>query len=92
MRNKAQRSELRLALLVGLDRDEDDRIVLCPDEEVRHTIDRVFCSSTSTSRGRRRSPRRRSSSAWCAGSVKVRCFAKRRRWRQASSRCRAPPP
>jgi DNA invertase Pin-like site-specific DNA recombinase len=43
LRNKAQRGELRLALPVGLDRDEDDRIVLCPDEEVRHAIDRVFC-------------------------------------------------
>jgi excisionase family DNA binding protein len=27
---------------VGLDRDEDDRIVLCPDEQVRHAIERVF--------------------------------------------------
>src|SRR5438552_6767160 len=43
LRNKAQRGELRLALPVGLDRDEDDRIVLSPDEEVRHAIDRVFC-------------------------------------------------
>jgi DNA invertase Pin-like site-specific DNA recombinase len=43
LRNKAQRGELRLALPVGLDRDEDDRIVLCPDEEVRHAIERVFC-------------------------------------------------
>lgn len=42
LRNKAQRGELRLALPVGLDRDEDDRIVLCPDEEVRHAIDRVY--------------------------------------------------
>ena len=33
---------MRLALPVGLDRDEDDRIVLCPDEEVRHAILRVF--------------------------------------------------
>jgi DNA invertase Pin-like site-specific DNA recombinase len=43
LRNKAQRGELRLALPVGLDRDEDDRILLCPDEEVRHAINRVFC-------------------------------------------------
>ena len=43
LRNKAQRGELRLALPVGLGRDEDDRIVLCADEEVRHAIDRVFC-------------------------------------------------
>jgi DNA invertase Pin-like site-specific DNA recombinase len=42
LRNKAQRGELRLALPVGLDRAEDDRIVLCPDEEVRHAIGRVF--------------------------------------------------
>jgi DNA invertase Pin-like site-specific DNA recombinase len=42
LRNKAQRGDLRLALPVGLDRDDDDRIVLCPDEEVRHAIERVF--------------------------------------------------
>jgi excisionase family DNA binding protein len=42
LRNKAQRGELRLALPVGLDRDDDDRIVLCPDEQVRHAIERVF--------------------------------------------------
>ncbi len=42
LRNKAERGELRLALPVGLDRDEDDRVVLCPDEEVRHAIARVF--------------------------------------------------
>ena len=35
LRNKAERGELRLALPVGLDRDEDGRIVLCPDEQVR---------------------------------------------------------
>lgn len=34
--------ELRLALPVGLDRDEDGVIVLCPDEQVRHAIERVF--------------------------------------------------
>ncbi|HEV2819860.1 MAG TPA: recombinase family protein [Solirubrobacteraceae bacterium] len=43
LRNKAQRGELRLALPVGLDRDEGDRIVLCHDEQVRHAIERVFC-------------------------------------------------
>jgi len=43
LRNKAERGELRLPLPVGLDRDEDDRIVLCPDEQVRHAIERVFC-------------------------------------------------
>jgi DNA invertase Pin-like site-specific DNA recombinase len=42
LRNKAARGELRLALPVGLDRDEDDRVVLCPDEQVRHAIERVF--------------------------------------------------
>ncbi|MGO9892381.1 MAG: recombinase family protein [Solirubrobacteraceae bacterium] len=42
LRNKAARGELRLPLPVGLVRDEDDRIVLCPDEQVRHAIDRVF--------------------------------------------------
>src|SRR5450432_334825 len=42
LRNKAKRGELRLLLPVGLDRDHDDRIVLCADEQVRHAIDRVF--------------------------------------------------
>jgi excisionase family DNA binding protein len=42
LRNKAQRGELRLALPVGLDRDDDDQIVLCTDEQVRHAIERVF--------------------------------------------------
>ncbi len=42
LRNKAERGELRLALPVGLDRDPDDRIVLCPDEGVRAAIERVF--------------------------------------------------
>jgi excisionase family DNA binding protein len=41
--NKAKRGELRLPLPVGLDRDDDDRIVLCPDEQVRHAIERVIC-------------------------------------------------
>jgi hypothetical protein len=36
------RGELKLPLPVGLDRDEDGRIVLCPDEQVRHAIERVF--------------------------------------------------
>src|ERR1039458_2856421 len=42
LRNKAERGELRLALPVGLDRDDDDRVVLCADEQVRHAIERVF--------------------------------------------------
>ena len=42
LRNKAQRGELELSLPVGLDRDEDGRIVLAADEQVRHAIGRVF--------------------------------------------------
>jgi DNA invertase Pin-like site-specific DNA recombinase len=42
LRNKAARGELRLPLPVGLDRDDDDQIALCPDEQVRHAIERVF--------------------------------------------------
>ncbi|HTX12786.1 MAG TPA: recombinase family protein [Solirubrobacteraceae bacterium] len=42
LRHKAERGELRLALPVGLDRDDEDRIVLCPDEQVRHAVERVF--------------------------------------------------
>ena len=42
LRNKAARGELKLPLPVGLDRDEDGRIMLCPDEQVRHAIERVF--------------------------------------------------
>jgi excisionase family DNA binding protein len=43
LRNKAERGELETSLPVGLDRDEDGRIVLSPDEQVRHAIARVFC-------------------------------------------------
>jgi excisionase family DNA binding protein len=43
LRSKAERGELELALPVGLDRDDDGRIVLCADERVRHAIGRVFC-------------------------------------------------
>jgi excisionase family DNA binding protein len=43
LRNKAKRGELRLPLPVGLDRDDDDRVVLSADEQVRHAIERVFC-------------------------------------------------
>ncbi|MCA1698714.1 MAG: recombinase family protein [Actinobacteria bacterium] len=42
LRNKAQRGELRQSLPVGLDRDDEQRIVLCPDEQVRQAIERVF--------------------------------------------------
>ena len=42
LRNKARRGELELSLPVGLDRDEDGRIVLTADEQVRHAICRVF--------------------------------------------------
>lgn len=42
LRNKAERGDLRLALPVGLDRDDEGRIDLCADEQVRHAIERVF--------------------------------------------------
>jgi DNA invertase Pin-like site-specific DNA recombinase len=42
LRNKAQRGELELSLPVGLDRDEDGRIVLTADEQVGHALGRVF--------------------------------------------------
>lgn len=43
LRNKARRGELEQNLPVGVDRDEDGRIVLSVDEQVRHAIERVFC-------------------------------------------------
>ena len=43
LRNKAKRGELRMHLPVGLDRDDDDRIALSADEQIRHAIERVFC-------------------------------------------------
>ena len=42
LRNKAQRGELEQNLPVGLDREEDGRIALATDEQVRHAIARVF--------------------------------------------------
>jgi excisionase family DNA binding protein len=42
LRNKAERGELFQNLPVGLERDDDGRIVLTADEQVRHAIDRVF--------------------------------------------------
>jgi DNA invertase Pin-like site-specific DNA recombinase len=39
--NKAQRAELKLPLPVGLVYDEEDHVVLEPDEQVRHSL-RVF--------------------------------------------------
>ena len=42
LRNKAARGELRLHLPVGFDRDEEDRIVLSADEQVRAAIAHVF--------------------------------------------------
>jgi excisionase family DNA binding protein len=42
LRNKAERGELRLALPVGLDRDDEGRTVLSPDEQVRAAIEHVF--------------------------------------------------
>ncbi|MGH2355121.1 MAG: recombinase family protein, partial [Chloroflexota bacterium] len=41
--HKTGKGALRLPLPAGLDRDDDDRVVLCPDEQVRHAIERVFC-------------------------------------------------
>ena len=43
LRNKAERGELETNLPVGLDRDEQGRVVLSADEQVRHAIERVFC-------------------------------------------------
>ncbi|MCA1699015.1 MAG: recombinase family protein [Actinobacteria bacterium] len=42
LRNKAKRGELEQNLPVGLDRDDDGRIILAADEQVRHAIARVF--------------------------------------------------
>jgi len=42
LRNKAQRGELEQNLPVGFDRDEEGRVALTADEQVRHAIGRVF--------------------------------------------------
>src|ERR671924_1670896 len=42
LRNKAERGELEQNLPVGLERDDDGRIALTADEQVRHAIERVF--------------------------------------------------
>ncbi len=42
LRNKAKRGELEQNLPVGLDRDEEGRVALSSDEQVRHAIGRVF--------------------------------------------------
>ena len=42
LRHKAARGELVMNLPIGFDRDEDERIVLSADEQVRHAIERVF--------------------------------------------------
>jgi excisionase family DNA binding protein len=42
LRNKAARGELVMHLPAGFERDEDDRIVLCADEQVRHALEHVF--------------------------------------------------
>jgi DNA invertase Pin-like site-specific DNA recombinase/predicted DNA-binding transcriptional regulator AlpA/biotin operon repressor len=42
LRNKAERGELALSLPVGLDRDEQGRVVLSTDEQVRAAIGHVF--------------------------------------------------
>jgi excisionase family DNA binding protein len=42
LRNKAERGELCQNLPVGLERDDDGRVVLSADEQVRHALERVF--------------------------------------------------
>ena len=42
LRNKAKRGELEQSLPVGFDRDDDGRVMLAADEQVRHAIARVF--------------------------------------------------
>ena len=42
LKHKAAKGELRQGLPVGLDYDEDDRVVMTPDEAVREAIDTVF--------------------------------------------------
>ena len=42
LKHKAAKGELRQGLPVGLDYDEDDRVVLCADEAVREAIATVF--------------------------------------------------
>lgn len=43
-RNKAKKGELRFPLPVGLARDDQERIVLDPDEEVRGAVQMVFAA------------------------------------------------
>ena len=42
LKHKAAKGELRQGLPVGLDYNEDDRVVMTPDEAVREAIDTVF--------------------------------------------------
>ncbi|MGH9057992.1 MAG: recombinase family protein [Acidimicrobiales bacterium] len=42
LRHKAAKGQLRQGLPVGLDYDEDDNVVLCPDESVQAAIATVF--------------------------------------------------
>src|SRR6201998_864222 len=42
LKHKAAKGELRQGLPVGLDYDEDDKVVLCADEAVREAITTVF--------------------------------------------------
>ena len=42
LKHKAAKGELRQGLPVGLDYDEDDKVVLCADEAVREAIGTVF--------------------------------------------------
>ena len=44
LKHKAAKGELRQGLPVGLDYDEDDKVVLCADEAVREAIITVFPS------------------------------------------------
>jgi hypothetical protein len=42
LRHKASRGELRQPLPVGLDYDDDGKIVLCDDEAIRAAIGQVY--------------------------------------------------
>ena len=81
LRNKAARGELVMHLPVGFDRDEDGRIVLSADEQVRHAIERVFELWRRAGSARQvvgeliadgqRLPRRATASGACAGLVRA---------------------
>jgi DNA invertase Pin-like site-specific DNA recombinase len=50
LKHKAAKGELRQGLPVGLDYDENDKVVLCADEAVREAIITVFRCRSSPSR------------------------------------------